>query len=533
MSPFASNNQPQQQRNNPSQQFQSQRFPAQMSSGMSQQAQKPLPGIPGMGGQRFAQMPGQPMQPAPQQFQPLVNQQQSQQPYMPSMNDRRTYPMSRQSGQVRQSGFLTTPYREGLARSTQGNTATLELRLQSYLNRGLTMPNGMTCDCPQQNRCTFLKNIASPCLFSFTAVIVSADQSVNYISTDFIPFNSSGLSGGEWTTPITVDMTTKPQSIDVFVHNLGPVIDQQTSQAVYFDYLTLVDIFVIDLRDYLPIGFGDTYTLTHKVLTGQQVRSTLEVNYAVLCKTGYMGQSCELQCRTTNMPVLNQSPAAANFGQSQAVQPVNNALTASNNPQQQQNQQRQSQNSPPILCTSVLANATQQQQCTFLNQQRTQVRDCNICNFGVNENNNTCKDAASVYGNMDGVSAIWRTLAFIFGGLLLLLLIALIVLCVVILIGARKKRDERNERPVMQRPPYARAVVQDRSARPLLGPDSGDFRQPSSAGTASDEWTKPSVPPAVIQRGMRPQHAPIADTNETSPSDESEFRSPPRREAQV
>uniref|UniRef100_A0A915EFP4 GPR180/TMEM145 transmembrane domain-containing protein n=1 Tax=Ditylenchus dipsaci TaxID=166011 RepID=A0A915EFP4_9BILA len=274
-------------------------------------------------------------------------------------------------------------------------------------------------------------------------------------------------------------MTTKPQSIDIFVHNLGPVIDQNTAQAIYFDYLVLVDTFVIDLRDYVPIPYGDKFVLTTIESTGQLVKSTLTASYGVNCKYGYMGALCDLKCDMTAKPrnAVNNQP--------------------SNKNSQQQTQSTQPQ--PTVICNSF---------CLIFRAS------------ALLPTTKGHRHSGSQYG-LPSADFCFRCPAFAF-------LVDRMYNLPLRLVITRRKKDDRRPHPDYNRvsgtsPQY------DRSKNPLLrtGESSTPRNLPS---VSSDEWSR-GPPPTAIQRGMKAPVAPIADLNETSPS-ENDLRFAPRREAQ-
>lgn len=77
-----------------------------------------------------------------------------------------------------------------------------------------------------------IENILHPCYFAFTIVVASASgEPTHYISKKFVAVNSTGqpsASDGDWTTPVELQMVSKPTYIDIFVNNLGPVIQGRT-----------------------------------------------------------------------------------------------------------------------------------------------------------------------------------------------------------------------------------------------------------------------------------------------------------------
>ncbi|KAH7732106.1 Protein F14B8.5 b [Aphelenchoides avenae] len=378
-------------------------------------------------------------------------------------------------GNVRQPGFLQTPPRQ--AGFSNLKAASLSIALNEYTNQGLKMENGMTCTCNPPTQCTFLKNIPNPCYFSFTIIVSAKDQSVHYISKDFVPMNISGQmdpTQGDWTTTAVIEMASKPMSIDIFVHNLGPVI--QGTSALYFDYLWPVDTFVIDLRDYVPTAQGQAENPVSNRYTGLRVGSILTVTYKVSCLSGYMGPSCDMQCTS-----------GGNFG-------------ADTNKQ--------------VICSSTIGNTSAI--CEYSDGTRSQVTKCITCPYGVS--NHTCVNL--------GVSWAYRTWTIVLGCLLGIALI-FIILLVVLKIASDRKRKQEQER-------YARSA---RGASYISSPY--DNNAPNSVTnpllSGNDEWAKPPAPPTAVRRAHQPVAVTDAETSRTTDSDTRNGHGPyqPRREAQV
>lgn len=261
--------------------------------------------------------------------------------------------------------------------------AEVDLRLISYTNSGLKLPNGTTCNCPISN-CNFVpSNHQNQCQFSFVLVISCADQSIQYTQSNFYPVPNNGIiTTGNWTNQHTFYMATKPISIDVFVQHLGVVIDSSSGQLLFFNHLSLVDSFVVDLSKFSTNtgnqGQG-TQTLT---LTGTSLQTQLQMNLNVQCINNFMGPLCDLTCNKTN--------AQANH---------------------------------LVACFS---NRTGTFSLCKWNTQLTQVVECNPCTYGVY--NGAC--AAAVNVNNVGVAYAFRTWTIVLGCLLGIAL--LLILCLIL-----------------------------------------------------------------------------------------------------
>lgn len=176
-------------------------------------------------------------------------------------------------------------------------------------------------------------------------------EPVHYISKQFVAVNSSGQpspSDGDWTVPVTLQLVSKPTYIDIFVNNLGPVI--QGRQVNFLDEFWQVDTFTVDLTDYKPTLANQQPTPVNSRLNGQLVGSNLELSYYVQCQAGLLGDNCDLQCRPTK------------------------------------NQDRS-------ICTSRITNASS---VCGMDSNRAQVQNCQVCGYGVV--NEQCADLANFQG---------------------------------------------------------------------------------------------------------------------------------------
>jgi hypothetical protein len=185
-------------------------------------------------------------------------------------------------------------------------------------------------------------------------VASSSGEPVHYISKQFVVVNNTGIPSpaeGDWTVPVTLNMVSKPTYIDIFVNNLGPVI--QGRQVNYLDEFWQVDTFTIDLSDYRPSIANSQPSPVTTRLNGQLVGSNLEVSYYVQCQAGLLGDNCDLQCSPTKK---QEQPARS-------------------------------------ICMSRITNTTSI--CT-LDNNRAQVQNCQICGYGVL--NDQCADLAHFEG---------------------------------------------------------------------------------------------------------------------------------------
>jgi len=355
--------------------------------------------------------------------------------------------------------------------------ANLYFKINGYSNPGMTMPGGKTCVCPTGS-CTFLQNVPNPCLVALTAIMTSSDQNVQYIASDFVPYNgSTGTLGyGNWNNDNNIQMATLPQSIDIFVHNLGVVIDKSTGNLNYFNYLTKVDTFVIDLRNNTPAPSSQTPQQVRQTYTGQQqdVQSTLDFTFSLQCASGYSGPLCDLNC------------------------PQNSG------------------GNTPVVCTSTITG--QQSVCNYTSSNNiTQVGNCQLCVNGVN-NNNTCAglDNQNNLGS-DKVSKafkIWTIVLGVLLGLAVLFIILLLVMYVIL-----RRQSDRQTSSYQRQPNYSAGYGQ-RAPNSLTNP----------LISKNDEWPRTN-PPTAMTRG-----APITDMETTQGTEaprNGHSHYSPRREAEV
>ncbi|UMM42233.1 hypothetical protein L5515_018146 [Caenorhabditis briggsae] len=260
--------------------------------------------------------------------------------------------------------------------------AEVDLRLISYSNSGLKLPNGTTCNCPISN-CNYVpSNHQNQCQFSFVLVISCADQSIQYTQSNFYPVPNNGImTTGNWTDQHTFYMTTKPVSIDVFVQHLGVVIDSSSGQLLFFNHLALVDSFVVDLSKF-STSTGNAQGSQTLTLVGTTMSTQLQMNLNVQCINNFMGPLCDLTCNSTN----------AQAGQL-------------------------------VACYS---NRTDTFSLCKWNTQRTQVVECKVCTYGVY--NGACSAAVNV--NNVGVAYAFRTWTIVLGCLLGIAL--LLILCLIL-----------------------------------------------------------------------------------------------------
>ncbi|KAI6240185.1 hypothetical protein M3Y99_00506300 [Aphelenchoides fujianensis] len=375
-------------------------------------------------------------------------------------------------------GIFATPQRNNVPLNPG---ATFYIQLTGYTNQGLQMKGGTTCYCPR-NQCTLLENVLHPCYFTFTIVVGTASgEPIHYISKEFVAVPSNGTldpDAGDWAVGVTLQLVSKPTYIDIFVNNLGPVIQGQTVN--YLDEFWQVDTFTIDLGDYSPTPANQQQQTVSTSLNGQLVRSTLEVSYYVQCQAGLLGDNCDLQCQ----PTRETDP-------------------------------------PRSVCTSRITNVSS---VCGMDSNRAQVQNCQICGYGVIDDK--CADLAALQSRELGVNSAFRVWTIVLGVLLGIALIVICILIVMHVVDEKKRRDERDRElrnrrvePVFNdQPNFAAYDNRHAVSNPLLG---------------TDEWAKPPQPHVFTRPAGVESESNHSDTVPRNGGPSSAFAQPPRREAQV
>ncbi|CAG9540816.1 unnamed protein product [Cercopithifilaria johnstoni] len=175
--------------------------------------------------------------------------------------------------------------------------ALVTIQLQQYSNPNLALPNGNTCACPSGIQCPYLQQGTTTCFFSFTIIISASNQSTQIIESPFIMVPKSPINSGIWANDNIVNMTVKPNTIDIIIHHLGVVINQATGSLKYFNHLIPIDTFVISLDNYQATSYGTTPNIIQQTIIGQILGTTLQLSYYVQCIDNKYGPDCDLKCK--------------------------------------------------------------------------------------------------------------------------------------------------------------------------------------------------------------------------------------------
>uniref|UniRef100_A0A0N5A3E0 SEA domain-containing protein n=1 Tax=Parastrongyloides trichosuri TaxID=131310 RepID=A0A0N5A3E0_PARTI len=183
--------------------------------------------------------------------------------------------------------------------------AEVYVKLNSFNNPSLIMPNSTTCTCPSGKSCPYLESNKIPCNFGFTIVMSNVEGEVKYLSSEFFP-STGYLDLSSQGIETKVNMGSKPTSIDIFVHQFGVVINSETGALERYQYLYHVDTFVLSTRNISAAPANGSPNKQVPTLTGQLVGTTLTLEYYSQCLNNRVGPNCDIVCETTPSSITNQ-----------------------------------------------------------------------------------------------------------------------------------------------------------------------------------------------------------------------------------
>ncbi|CAD5226482.1 unnamed protein product [Bursaphelenchus xylophilus] len=279
------------------------------------------------------------------------------------------------------------PLRNFNSINNNANGISVQVELKDYTNNRHALDDDRTCQC-SSGECLLVspQGMGFRCLFTFMVIVTSADETVHYRSTDFLPLNSFGQIDANYSAAFRGKfdflLTNEPKAINVFVYNLGPVINTMSRKLEKANTLYQVDTFTI------PVKTSDSLDgQRQESVVGKLLGTQLTIGYSVSCRNNLYGSGCDLQC--------NKSTA----------------------------------NSGSAICHNV--------QTGFFSvcrwQGPKQVYDCKNCPWGIKENA-YCMDERGGVLESDHVGVVsedFRTATIILGvitGLLLILLLAFVIL---------------------------------------------------------------------------------------------------------
>uniref|UniRef100_A0AC34F4Y3 Uncharacterized protein n=1 Tax=Panagrolaimus sp. ES5 TaxID=591445 RepID=A0AC34F4Y3_9BILA len=428
--------------------------------------------------QRFNQA-GQPMYPnqqqQPQQQQQFFSQQQLQQQQQqnPQMNyGQNQYGQNQfQNNQNRNSGggLLGNPIRP--ANSAFGNSSSPDgralfgIRIVSYAI-GRVDP---AC-------------AATTCSYSFSIVMATLSATVNYESSNFFPLNGSSLTEGGWKDEILINVTTKPVSVDIFVHSRGLTIGQVDGNYSLGVPVQHVNTFILDLRTYMPYGQNGTVSRTQAQLQDSKpagnmgnTGATIQIEYFVQCLNGFLGPDCDYTCTKIGNGNLAQ-------------------------------------------CKSIL-NPKEQHSCKYDSGYTQIAKDtCDYCSQGF-ANNGSCLPIGYASTNV-GVSHAYKVWTIVLACLLAIaLLLILLLVMLKFIFDSRYRRQQQYPQNRNQPPPNGGYRPNATSGEtPLLG------------GTEK-EWERERRP--IITANRQPIDDSIQNSESYPDNRNGHYAAQSRREAQV
>ncbi|EFO25361.1 hypothetical protein LOAG_03121 [Loa loa] len=383
----------------------------------------------------------------------------------------------------------------------------VQIQLIDYINQGLQLPNGHTCVCPSEFSCSYLGSSVPRCYMSFTVILLSADESIKYFSTEFTPLTPSGnididsMSPQQkqaWQQPHTFYLTSKPSAIDVFVHHLGVVINAYTGELTQIQTVVHVDTFILSLNSVTP-SIGNTHlSMQSRNLRGVILQTQLTVAYSIQCRSTLIGQNCDLTCK-------------------EAV--ANTAIA---------------------VCQSNITNFFYT--CTYM--ENGQVQNCLSCPWGITQgsycqNSNGGILAPSV---ADVVSSSFKVATIVLGvfvGILLILLILIIFYS--ILMGRRLKGSVHSYNNATSRHNYRSTLRSEGTAnRPLLQSTNNESRNQVKRAPTAAPCSIPQLDALPAKSSLRKaallppaQLYCVPSLNDTLNSTLSSVPLPPSKEADV
>ncbi|GMT35925.1 hypothetical protein PFISCL1PPCAC_27222, partial [Pristionchus fissidentatus] len=356
--------------------------------------------------------------------------------------------------------------------SNQVNGAQVDIQIRGYSNPNNLVSNTTTCACT--TTCDFLDATQqNMCKFALVTIISSADQSVQYYSTDFFAFNQQmDPRVGNWSSPISFQMTSKPVAIDIFVYQLGVAMTmpQNGEQSlVYFNRLMLVDSFVVNVFSY-NASIGQP---VNDNLPGKLIGTSMSVNWSVKCINGMLGNNCNLICGVTP----DSDASTQTTPNARIIPPLRTAVTDN-----------------VVLCKDTVTGVYNS--CRY-NAGRTQVVDCATCVNGVTPNN-TCSTIFTEVLQEGMVSSAFYTWTIVLGCLLgIAILVIICLICAYIIVRNRNKEDVEYKEykgnpyvlPNQQQQPATRPLLDDEwntaPRRPVQPPPHQ--QQPQEHDRASDD----------------------------------------------
>uniref|UniRef100_A0A914YVS4 Uncharacterized protein n=1 Tax=Panagrolaimus superbus TaxID=310955 RepID=A0A914YVS4_9BILA len=289
------------------------------------------------------------------------------------------------------------------------------------------------------------------CSYSFSIVMATLSATVNYESSNFFPLNGSSLTDGGWKDEIMINVTTKPVSVDIFVHSRGLTIGQVDGNYSLGVPVQHVNTFILDLRNYMPFGQNASVSPTPVQLQDSKpagnmgnTGATIQIEYFVQCLNGFLGPDCDYTCTKVGNSNLAQ-------------------------------------------CKSIL-NPKEQHACKYDSGYTQIAKDtCDYCSQGF-ANNGSCLAIGYSSGAV-GVSHAYKVWTIV-----LACLLAIALLLILLLVMLKIITDSRNRR-AQQYPQNRNQPSQNEAYRP----NSNNGETPLLGGTEK-EWERERRPITAVNR---------------------------------
>lgn len=457
---------------------------------------------------------------------PSLEEQQTRAAALATMAQLQQQQQQQQASRKRQSNtelFSAPKDRVSIAR------AMVRLRLRYYSNPGRRMQNLTTCACPQHDdaRCAQDGGNRSPCFFTFVAVVGAADQIVDFHSTPFVVVDATGnidaAKEAEWAAEIRFELPAKPQFVDLYAFNLGPVFGLLDGRIIsWSETVWPVDAWQLELDEVQPYSWMDqTVGNTPRELKGRyDTGSQLSLEYSVQCQQQFMGPRCDLSC-TRNVP---NAAMAANLPLAQKDAKLYGGMNRlMKEPRQQQMLSATDRDS--TICHSQLEEA-RSFECHYRDSRHAQVDSCRLCQFGVINSSICVHDPAQWREEPDASLSqqqMFRTFTIVLAIALAIVLIILLLTCIFLwLVCRRRAHNAKVRRGSSGLGTYRSGVGapynisengfgNNRLADPLMHPllmgngvKKNGQKFANGGVPISLEWAKPAQPPMAVQRSVMP-----------------------------
>ncbi|VDN02843.1 unnamed protein product [Thelazia callipaeda] len=280
------------------------------------------------------------------------------------------------------------------------------------------------------------------------------NQSARFIESPFVLVSKTPIDSGVWTNENRLNMSVKPNAVDIIVHHLGVVIDKATGNLEYLNHLTIIDTFTISLRDYQATVYGTSPNIVKKSIRGQILGTSLQVVYSVQCIGDKNGPSCDLVC----------APA-----------PSNKRCAA---------------------CVSTLTGM--QISCKYLG---SSITNCIPCPLNLTKDGTECVTPRIDQTEQDLVSSVFRIWTIVLGCLLGIAILLIIFLVIIFAIIQKREKAWRRSRQ------YAGMTYSIEPSRAFLSQENDEWHRSKIKATISGSRTETTEEPTedeYVRSGVVP-----------------------------